>query len=159
MKKLIIAIDFDGTIVEDCYPEIGKPICQAFDAILHFKACGYKLILWTCRENTPERNYLNEAVAFCAARGVVFDAVNENTPDNPYNLLGKSRKVYADRYIDDKALLPHWEAYSGGIIESTAEQINRAENSTECKNCGRIHPLVAEFGLCGSCATLIYDET
>jgi hydroxymethylpyrimidine pyrophosphatase-like HAD family hydrolase len=112
----IIAIDFDGTIVEDQFPEIGKLIPQAIDTISHFQACGHKLILWTCRENTPERNYLNEAIAFCANYGLVFDAVNENTPGSPYNLLGKSRKVYADHYIDDKAMFPLWEAYAGGII-------------------------------------------
>lgn len=111
---MILAIDFDGTIVSDCFPEIGQPLFFAVEAIKRLKENGYKLILYTCRENTTERQYLTEAVEFCRQLGIEFDAVNENIPDNPYALLGKSRKPYADFYIDDKALQPSWEAYFNG---------------------------------------------
>lgn len=110
MRK-IIAIDFDGTLVTDRFPEIGEPIFFAFECLHRFKENGDKLILYTCREDSPERQYLTEAVEFCRERGIVFDAVNENTPDSPFNLLGKSRKPYADFYIDDKALQPQWDAF------------------------------------------------
>lgn len=108
---MIIAIDFDGTLVADCFPEIGEPITFAIESLKTLKEQGNKLILWTCREDSPERKYLTEAVEFCRSHGIEFDSVNENTPDSPFNLLGKSRKVYADFYIDDKSLQPTWEAY------------------------------------------------
>lgn len=113
---MILAIDFDGTIVEDQFPGIGKLVPQAFDTISHFQACGHKLILWTCREDGPERKYLTEAVEFCRNYGIEFDAVNTNVKGSPFELLGQGRKVYADYYIDDKAMFPLWEAYAGGIL-------------------------------------------
>lgn len=114
---MILAIDFDGTIVTDAFPEIGKPVWQAFEALYAFKREGHKLILWTCREDTTDRKYLTEAVEFCRDRGIEFDAVNENIPDHPFiHLDGISRKVFADIYIDDKARLPLWYAYSGGLL-------------------------------------------
>lgn len=113
---MILAIDFDGTIVNDRFPEIGELIPQAIDTILQLQACGHKLILWTCRENGPDRNYIEEAINFCAQYGLFFDAINENMPDSPFAHLGNSRKIYADYYIDDKSILPLWEAYAGGIL-------------------------------------------
>lgn len=104
-KKLIIAVDFDGTLVSDQFPGIGKPIDSIVDTVRKLKNEGHKLILWTCREDGPEGTHLANAVDFCSRElGIEFDAVNENLPDSPYNHLGKSRKVYADYYIDDKAI-------------------------------------------------------
>lgn len=108
---MIIAIDFDGTICADRFPEIGEPLLFAVESLKKMKENGNKLILHTCREDSPERKYLTEAVEFCRNLGIEFDAVNENVSDNPYALLGKSRKPYADFYIDDKAMFPAWEAY------------------------------------------------
>ena len=109
---MIIAIDFDGTIVNNKFPEIGEPIGNAFDALLAMKRSGYKLILWTCRNDIAERNYLTEAVDFCRDRGLEFDAINDNLSDSPFAHLGNGRKVYADLYIDDKSLLPVWETFN-----------------------------------------------
>ena len=60
-KHLIIAIDFDGTIVEDAYPNIGKPLIFALDTIKKLQADGHRLILWTYRSGQK----LTEAVDFC----------------------------------------------------------------------------------------------
>lgn len=109
---MILAVDFDGTIATDRFPEIGEPLFFAFEMLIKMKENGNKLILWTCRTDTPERAYLTEAVEFCRERGLTFDAVNDNLPDAPFADKGNSRKVYADQYIDDKSLLPVWEAYS-----------------------------------------------
>jgi hypothetical protein len=114
---MILAIDFDGTIVTDRFPEIGEAFMLAFESLFSFKNNGHKLILWTCREDGPERKYLSEAIEFCKARGLEFDAINENVPDYPFAHLGKgSKKVYADYYIDDKSMFPLWEAYAGGML-------------------------------------------
>jgi hypothetical protein len=113
---MIIAVDFDGTIVEHQFPEIGQPIDNAFEALLAFKDEGHKLILWTCRNDEDPANkgrkVLTEAVAFCRACGLEFDAVNANVPGLGFN---PAPKVYADMYIDDRSQLPFWEMFSDGV--------------------------------------------
>lgn len=110
---MIIAVDFDGTIAADCFPEIGEPMLFAVESLKALKNQGNKLILWTCRTDLPERKYLTEAVEFCRELGIEFDAVNDNVQDAPFIDKGNCRKVYADFYIDDKALQPQWHAFFG----------------------------------------------
>jgi len=94
---LIIAIDFDGTIVEDGYPKIGKPMIFAFETIKKLQADGHRLILWTYRSGRK----LQEAVDFCKENGIEFYAVNKNYPEEEFD--GKiSRKIHADLFIDDR---------------------------------------------------------
>ncbi len=96
-NHLIIAIDFDGTIVEDAYPKIGKEMIFAFDTIKRLQADGHRLILWTYRNGRK----LNEAVEFCKENGIEFYAVNKNYPEEEFD--GKiSRKIHADLFIDDR---------------------------------------------------------
>ena len=64
---------------------------------------GHKLILWTNRGDNDEYPVLTEAVQWCRERGLEFDAVNENLPDQK-KLSGYSPKIMADYYIDDKVL-------------------------------------------------------
>lgn len=112
---MILAVDFDGTIVADRFPEVGAELFGAIDTLKRLQKNGNKLILWTCRTDLPERAYLEEAVHFCMTRGLFFDAVNDNLPDYPFMEKGNCRKIYADFYIDDKAMLPAWEAYFTNI--------------------------------------------
>jgi hydroxymethylpyrimidine pyrophosphatase-like HAD family hydrolase len=102
---MIIAIDFDGTIVEHDYPKIGKPIPFAFDVLKKLKEEGHQLILWTIREG----ELLDDAVAFCERHGVVFNAVNENISPNVADFF-PSRKINAELFIDDRNIggLPDW---------------------------------------------------
>ena len=94
---LIIAIDFDGTIVEDGYPKIGTPMIFAFETIKKMQADGHRLILWTYRNGRK----LQEAVDFCKENGIDFYAVNKNYPEEEFD--GKiSRKIHADLFIDDR---------------------------------------------------------
>ena len=105
MKKFI-AVDFDGTLNEAKFPEIGeiKEIhSNVHEAVKQLKAEGNIMILWTCRMDLPERNYLTEAVEWCKKHGLEFDYVNEN-PASPFG--DTDRKVYADIYIDDKSINP-----------------------------------------------------
>lgn len=95
--KFIIAVDFDGTIVEDAYPNIGKPQLFAFDTLKRLQNDGHRLILWTYRHGSK----LDEAVAFCKTNGIEFYAVNQSFPNDIYE--GKmSRKIAADIFIDDR---------------------------------------------------------
>lgn len=98
MKQLVIAVDFDGTIVTHMYPKIGEEIPNSIYFLKKIQEMGHLLILWTCREQAE----LIEAVTYCRSKGLHFDAVNTNAVTMPDN-LAKS-KIYADCYIDDKNL-------------------------------------------------------
>ncbi len=105
---MIIAVDFDGTIVEHKYPSIGKEKPFATEALRQMIVDGHKLILWTVRTG----DLLKDALDWCAARGITFYAVNSNYPSGSLFADKKdgSPKVEADIYIDDRNLggLPDW---------------------------------------------------
>ncbi len=114
-KKL--AIDFDGTIVEDAYPNIGKPMTFAFDTLKKLQSEGYRLILWTYRAG-PQ---LHEAIDFCEKNGISFYAVNSSFEGEIFNNETQSRKIDADIFIDDRNLggFPGW----GEIYRILTEKI------------------------------------
>ena len=119
---MIIAVDFDGTIVEHKYPKIGKEIPFAIATLKKLQQDGHKLILWTVREG----DLLDEAVEFCRQRGVEFFAVNSNYPDEDVDAGAiRSRKLKADMFIDDRNVggLPDW-----GVIY---EMISRRQSYEE----------------------------
>lgn len=102
-RKTIACIDFDGTIVEHAFPNIGPPMPLAFEVLRAMKENGYILILFTCREDdVGKRKYLTEAVEFCKRNGVDFDGVNETPIEHDFREKGKRRKPYAHLYIDDR---------------------------------------------------------
>lgn len=99
-----IAVDFDGTIVEHCYPAIGETKLFAFETLRELQKRGFVLILWTFRTGKG----LDEAVEFCRANGVEFYAVNKSYPEEVFD-ENTPRKIDADIFIDDRNL--------GGFIE------------------------------------------
>jgi len=105
---MTIAIDFDGTIVEHAYPLIGRPIPFAIETLLQLQEDGHRLILWTVRSG----HLLQEAVDYCAERGLYFFAENENYRGEMEELQPGNypRKLKADLFIDDRNLggLPDW---------------------------------------------------
>lgn len=96
---MIIAVDFDGTIVEHEYPKIGKEIPFAIETIKLLQKDGHQIILWTFRTGKQ----LEEAVRFCSEKGLEFYAVNNSYPEEKYD-LSVSRKIHADLFIDDRNL-------------------------------------------------------
>jgi len=96
-NTLLIAIDFDGTIVEDAYPAIGKPQLFAFETMKRLQNDGHRLILWTYRYGKK----LDEAVNFCNENGLEFYAINSSFPNEEYSGT-ESRKIGADLFIDDR---------------------------------------------------------
>lgn len=100
-----IAIDFDGTIVENRYPSIGKPMLFALETMKELQKNNHQLILWTYRSGRE----LEEAVEFCRGKGIEFYAVNKNYPEEYFD-ESISRKIIADIYIDDRNLggFPGW---------------------------------------------------
>lgn len=97
-RDRIVAVDFDGTLCESKYPEIGKANQALIDHLIFRKKCDEKLILWTCRNGKE----LDDAVKWCKERGLIFDAINENLPEIVEQMGGDTRKIFADEYIDDK---------------------------------------------------------
>ncbi len=95
---MTIAVDFDGTIVEHRYPQIGKEMLFAFDTLKAMQKAGHLLILWTYRSGRE----LDDAVQYCQKRGIEFFAVNKSYPEEIFNESESSRKINADLFIDDR---------------------------------------------------------
>jgi hypothetical protein len=105
LTNIKIAVDFDGTIVEHMYPEIGKEKLFAFKTLKELEKKGALLILWTFRAGKE----LDEAVEYCRKNGIEFYAVNKNYPEE-VQTESVSRKIDADIFIDDRNLggFPGW---------------------------------------------------
>ena len=125
---MIIAVDFDGTIVEHKYPAIVKPILFAIDVLKKIQEEGHhQLILWTVREG----DLLQEAVDYCTKNGLEFYAVNSNYPEQALKTEGP-RKLLADLFIDDRnvggmldwgiiyRMITYGETYHQAVMQDTA---------------------------------------
>ena len=132
---MVIAVDFDGTIVEHRYPSIGKEIPFAIETLCRLSEEGHRLILWTVREG----KLLDEAVEFCRSRGLEFYAVNRDYPEEERETNRHfTRKIKADMWIDDRNLggLPDW----GTVYEMvhhglTYEDLMRRFEDTGTQKC------------------------
>ena len=100
---MIYAVDFDGTICEHEFPNIGAPKKDVISFIKKEHANGEKIILWTCRKGV----YLEQALLWCLTHDIPLDAVNENLPGLGFDT---SNKIYADVYIDDRSINPTSES-------------------------------------------------
>lgn len=102
--SMIIAVDFDGVLCVNKFPEIGKPNYEIISLVKQLIDQEHEVILWTSRVD----NELVSAVRWCEDYGLKFCAVNDNAPSNKAKYLNKypngTRKVYADVYIDDHNL-------------------------------------------------------
>ncbi len=95
---MIVALDFDGTLLTHVWPEVGKDI-GAFEWVvpLQVKYTELKYILWTVRGGKP----LDDAVEYCNDRGLFFWGINRNPDQSTWSF---SNKVYANCYVDDAAI-------------------------------------------------------
>lgn len=98
-RPIIIAVDFDGILCEDKFPEIGLPHYDMVSFVRRLQDSGIETILWTSRID----DRLEEAVKWCEDRGLHFTAINDNTPSNKEQYGTNPRKVYADVYMDDRS--------------------------------------------------------
>ncbi len=142
----VIAIDFDGTIVEHAYPGIGKEMIFAFDTLKALQKKGHKLILWTYRAGKE----LEEAIEFCRERGIEFYAINKNFPEETIS-QDSPRKIQADIFIDDRNLggFPGWSKVwqmlhpEGGDFEHQLIDPDAHENYTQ--KGGILHKIFSSF--------------
>ena len=107
LGRPILAIDFDGTI-----RKAKRATDKGYELMPHCKEVleklyneGFRLILWTCRSD----EWTETVVKFLKREGILkyFEQINENVIDIKW---WNTRKVYADRYIDDLNLqgFPGW---------------------------------------------------
>ena len=123
---MTIAVDFDGTIVEHRYPEIGKERPFAVETLKRLINDRHRLILWSVREG----KLLDDAVEWCRARGLEFYAVNKDLGEETTKHPQYSRKLKADLFIDDRNVggIADWGVIYRMISESkTMEQVLREE--------------------------------
>lgn len=103
-----IAVDFDGTIVENQYPAIGVEKPFAVKTLKQLAAEGDDIILWTARSGS----LLQDAVDWCESQGLKFYAINSNYHMcvAHQNGFSGSRKIHADIFIDDRIVggFPGW---------------------------------------------------
>lgn len=126
---MVIAVDFDGTIVEHKYPAIGRELPFATETLRMLIRDRHKLILWSVREG----RLLDEAVEWCRERGVEFYAVNRDYPEESREHDSFSRKLKADLFIDDRNIggLPDWGTiYQMVRDHSTWEEVLEQRNSS-----------------------------
>lgn len=102
---MVIAVDFDGCICSDNYPQIGYPNWLVIHELQRKRRSGDKIILWTCREGRE----LAEAIASCLMWGLDFDAINSNLPERIDKYRSDPRKVSADEYWDDRSVRKCYE--------------------------------------------------
>lgn len=135
----IFAVDFDGTLVkEERWPDAPRVEdiinLQLWDGLKYVKehySNEVAFILWTCRHGI----HIERAVDFCAAQGLTFDAVNENLPEIRIKYQNDPRKIYADLYIDDKAVFTnHFRTASKYAFTSILEKRRKQNGIGEINN-------------------------
>jgi len=119
---MVIAVDFDGTIVEHEYPKIGRAIPFAIETLLKLQQERHILLLWSVREG----DLLQDAINYCEKKGLTFYAANKNHPEEDRETA--ARKLNADMFIDDRNLggLPDW-----GVIYHAIQAMEKGETSFE----------------------------
>lgn len=101
VRPKILAIDFDGTIVEAAFPGIGKIRPGVKRCINMLYEEGYKILINTCRTGS----YEGDVEKFLHRSGIKYHYINCNLPTCIEYFGQDCRKLSADLYIDDKCLL------------------------------------------------------
>jgi len=104
---MTIAIDFDGTICKQSFPEVGALIKDADKYIRKLHKDEHTIIINTCRSG----KYEGMAQDFLDANNIPYDYINSNLPELITFYKQDCRKISADVYIDDRCLmgLPSWK--------------------------------------------------
>ena len=124
MRRFKVAVDFDGTIVEHAFPEIGPEAKGAFHWMKRWRdEEQVKLMLWTMRSDGSEmdkdgkpyyREVLSQAAEYCKGKGIEFEHLNKNPEDYEWT---SSPKLYANVYVDDAAFgCPLIKTKSGKMV-------------------------------------------
>lgn len=141
-KQRVIAVDFDGCLCDNAYPDIGAPNWQVIDAALKERADGAALILWTCREG----DMLQQALDACKGWGLEFDAVNDSLPKWKETWKNDPRKIGATEYWDDKAVrMPNIDPVTAAA-EALGMSPDRLRELAQAEKEGRLVVLPCSVG-------------
>jgi hypothetical protein len=99
-RPWVLAIDFDGTICEESFPEVGKLKEDADVYINMLYDEGYHIVINTCRSG----KYEGMAHEFLKKIGIKYHYLNNNMPYLIEEYGQDCRKISADVYIDNKNL-------------------------------------------------------
>ena len=110
---MLFGVDFDGTVVEHKFPEIGEELPDAIRTMIDLQAAGHQIIIWTCRcgyEISTMLKWLND-------REFRPDAVNTNLRHTPGFAVPK---IYVDIYFDDRSFppFPGWDVVREKFLEN-----------------------------------------
>jgi len=98
---MYICVDFDGTIVDHRFPEIGPPVPGALEWMARFQSAGARLILFTMRsDGSRSGSVLTDAVNYLQSKGIQLYGINQNPTQVHWT---SSPKAYGQLYIDDSA--------------------------------------------------------
>jgi hypothetical protein len=105
---MIYAVDFDGTVVDHCFPKVGEDVPYAVEVLKKMVARGDNIILWTMRSNAypnvpdmPEATGLQDAINWYKENDIPLYGINQNPDQDKWTI---SPKAYANQYIDDAAM-------------------------------------------------------
>jgi len=142
-----IAVDFDGTLCDMAFPEIGAPKVGAVEAMKVLRALGFKIIIWSCRcchwdydvyggdpkQPVMERDKVQDMIAWLEAHGIEYDEIDD----------GSRGKPSADYYIDDKGIRfeDNWMNIAAFIMSrTTTERVLAERRAEQEKGAGRVIP-------------------
>lgn len=94
--SLVVAVDFDGTVVDHRYPIIGADVPGSVEWLRKLADADVKIVLFTMRSGDT----LDDAVRWYALKGIPLYGVNRNPDQGTWT---SSPKAYAHVYVDDAA--------------------------------------------------------
>ncbi len=96
-RRKKITVDFDGTITDDVFPDVGNPKDGVIEALQRLSEAGFEIIIHTCRTGSYFKGMLDEDQ---------FDRVRDYLEyyDIPFDQIWVPDKPIASAYIDDKGI-------------------------------------------------------
>lgn len=151
----IIAVDFDGCLATNNWPDIGEPIPETIEALKREQDAGAKVILWTCRRDEQ----LTAAVEWCAQQDIRLDAVNANLPSIIEAFGGDTVKVFANEYWDDRArLMPNGDRERALLLWNTIDAYgHRAQQDMMVEEMSELTKALCKLNRGGSTADVLEE--
>jgi hypothetical protein len=95
-KKIVIAIDYDSTVFPWHTIDNKEDMNRAISILKKASEIGAFLVINTCSDHARYK----EITEYCNSIELSIDGINTNPIELPY---GKSGKIYANIYLDDRA--------------------------------------------------------
>ena len=128
----IFAVDFDGTITDSHFPELGNMRPDASRVLQRLVMAGHTIIIWTCR---PVNGHgIEEMEKWLEEHGVPYHSINENAREVKFTT---GQKIYADIYIDDRSIDFYENGVDWNLIEQKLEKLGFLKDKNRYRGKGR----------------------